>query len=682
MASGQPHFSVRAASNGFDFLTAWVARTPHLGWQVYTRAVRADGSLIGSHPSPLQTDGQETWGVSLSRGRDGYFAAWITFSAVNAAVVDSFGRVERRTSVDHHVTNPYGATFSAWSGTTYLVVASIGNSTSGILFDNDANVLRTAIPIANRSVDSMPLALTADTTGFLVVAAREETDGGWAMYGLRISPSGTPGEWFLVRRVASAVTALATAYDGAGRFSVAWSDMFGVWALALDSAGTLVAERRQLAPAGRVGGVAVAAGQTFVAYDDSIATVAPDGTVGMPRSIDAADVIATNGTAVLSAGLVGGAATAHVIAPLEAGPIQVGAGPAAQTNGRLATAGDQIAAVWDEVAREGTDVYFNVVGSISPGPGVRLSESGINTTPDVAWNGQSWLVVWNQLSPPVRRILARRVSAAGEVLDAAPIVLAEGESWRPRVASDGVSWLVVWIERLQQRACGNVGSATRVVAARVDSTGRVVDEGGIRLPSIAYDAQAPELVWNGSKYVIAFAENCFRYRGTSYSVVAGTITSDLTEIDLHTIGSGGPSEPRLVVGRSAVLVAWQRDLYPGRYAVSYLLMPHVPPLPTARRRSVGRAVLPPIEGRLAAVSTDAEGRPTIITRRPLSGAEGEGWYETEVNDDATTTERFLRTIGRETIYTGNIVRTSGGRFLAEGRFDLNLGTQLMWLWDF
>jgi hypothetical protein len=68
--------------------------------------------------------------------------------------------------------------------------------------------------------------------------------------------------------------------------------------------------------------------------------------------------------------------------------------------------------------------------------------------PQVAWNGQNWLVVWNSERQAnysyTDDVMAARVSPQGQVLDSQPIIVDGNptidELW-PTVASDGTNWV-------------------------------------------------------------------------------------------------------------------------------------------------------------------------------------------------------------------------------------------------
>ncbi|HET6261788.1 MAG TPA: hypothetical protein VFG99_06065, partial [Chloroflexia bacterium] len=74
--------------------------------------------------------------------------------------------------------------------------------------------------------------------------------------------------------------------------------------------------------------------------------------------------------------------------------------------------------------------------------------------PQVAWNGQNWLVVWNTQRVAnfsyTTDVVAARISPQGVLLDSQPIVVDNNptvDELYPSVASDGTNWVIVWFDQ-------------------------------------------------------------------------------------------------------------------------------------------------------------------------------------------------------------------------------------------
>jgi len=113
--------------------------------------------------------------------------------------------------------------------------------------------------------------------------------------------------------------------------------------------------------------------------------------------------------------------------------------------------------------------------------------AGNQTLPHVAWNGQDWLVAYsNQVDPGsgyfAYQVAAQRVSAQGQVLDAAPIAIASDDTGGNfGLASDGQNWVVLYT--------GYTAGNNDIRAKRIGPTGTLLDATGI-------------VVFPGSYYVV------------------------------------------------------------------------------------------------------------------------------------------------------------------------------------
>jgi hypothetical protein len=177
-------------------------------------------------------------------------------------------------------------------------------------------------------------------------------------------------------------------------------------------------------------------------------------------------------------------------------------GPAAsrQEAPRIALGGKQYLVVWTDhrtnfvslppFSEEQTarDVYAARVDAnhdlIDASPIIVSQDLGYQFDPQVAWNGENWLVVWENQSPTgsfyESRVYAARVSPGGTVLDTPFSVFGEtGASGTDHaVTSDGTNWLVV-----EQ---GHDAPAQGILGVRVSPTGVVLDAAPVVLVPPTY----------------------------------------------------------------------------------------------------------------------------------------------------------------------------------------------------
>jgi hypothetical protein len=139
-----------------------------------------------------------------------------------------------------------------------------------------------------------------------------------------------------------------------------------------------------------------------------------------------------------------------------------------------------------------------------------IASGSVNqNTPDVAWNGSNWLVVWQATGDMGRgSIRGRRVSGAGALLGSELIVAAGTDKNRPAVAAgpNGQS-LVVWTDaRNAERALTGID----IYGGRVTAAGAKLDGTGLRLSRDTQAKQSSEdeadVAWNGSTYLVAWRE--------------------------------------------------------------------------------------------------------------------------------------------------------------------------------
>ncbi len=475
------------ASNGFDYLVAWTTAMP-TGDAVSAVRVNADGTLATEVAIPF--DSNHAHSITITPGRDGYFATWISDQGVNAAITDSYGRIEHRVTIAQDGLTAGSQTLAAWNGAVQFVVAGFAGPFLGTLLDNNANVLQSGIPLGDTHGDLTRVALTADDSGFLLLSTKGNASGGDDLYGRRISSSGVAGDWFLVRSMATKVFGLAATSAGT-RDVIAWGDAFGVWTMTVDAQSNAVSMSRQLVPdSAAVTDVLVDGGRTWIAYQvipsgwqAYAITLNGDGSLTAPVSLPSGSKLALNGSKILSASAARGPLDTDIVGafltPTHVDPsFVISKSETEQRHGTLSGSGNNVVAVWDEAVSGTHQIFAARFGATALDPlGVQISTTGDNINPDVAFNGQTSLIVWNRGD----EIVARRFSFDGRVLDSDDIILAHDGYYSPKAVWDGSNWFVVWIQEVREGACANYGEASRVFGTRVSPAGVVLEPGGVQI---------------------------------------------------------------------------------------------------------------------------------------------------------------------------------------------------------
>lgn len=193
-----------------------------------------------------------------------------------------------------------------------------------------------------------------------------------------------------------------------------------------------------------------------------------------------------------------------------------------QANVAFARGDDTTLMVWEDrradltgtQSSQGTAVQINDIyaariddaGNTLDSPPIVVTQAAFSqTVPKVAWNGESWLVVWTTRTPgpsfSTQGVYGVRISAAGQILDDPPIRIADTTGFDERVpvvASDGDSWAVIWFANIAfgidgVRGC-LVSSAGTVDAPRT----LFQTTGGVNF----YVPTNFELAWAGGRYLL------------------------------------------------------------------------------------------------------------------------------------------------------------------------------------
>lgn len=118
--------------------------------------------------------------------------------------------------------------------------------------------------------------------------------------------------------------------------------------------------------------------------------------------------------------------------------------PGEQSHPNVATDGSSFLVVWQDARNSGTtgfDIYAAIVSSsgvVSPAGGFAVAALASDQKyPDVAWMGSSYVVAWEHNESGDWNIHAARVSASGELLDSNPIVVDSTTSKQDSVCAAG-----------------------------------------------------------------------------------------------------------------------------------------------------------------------------------------------------------------------------------------------------
>lgn len=175
--------------------------------------------------------------------------------------------------------------------------------------------------------------------------------------------------------------------------------------------------------------------------------------------------------------------------------------------------------------------------------------------PDVSFDGDNWLVVWEDQRNSGSDIYGARVTPAGTVLDPQGIAIAVEQFWRqsPAVASGPAGSFVVWTQD------DTLNWAYCIAGARVTRAGVVLDPQGIGLTEGGdWELQAA-IEWTGSSYLVAWLGVDSL---SGWHIVASRLTEQGIRLDSAGIVMTNPfpasyrGRPQLAAGW---LVVWTDD---------------------------------------------------------------------------------------------------------------------------
>ena len=171
----------------------------------------------------------------------------------------------------------------------------------------------------------------------------------------------------------------------------------------------------------------------------------------------------------------------------------------------------QFLLVWqdhrDETHPDILAVRLGADGSQLDLAGIRVgAAAGTRYHPWVAWNGTHYLVVWQDRVDGAR-IVGRRVAPDGRPVDATDIVISSGVDPRgaPVVVWNGTEFRVAWT--------GVQGTAQAIYSSRVSSAGAVLDASPVLLTTTSDTIDNLRLAVNGAQVAAIWTELATRFTG-------------------------------------------------------------------------------------------------------------------------------------------------------------------------
>jgi hypothetical protein len=175
-----------------------------------------------------------------------------------------------------------------------------------------------------------------------------------------------------------------------------------------------------------------------------------------------------------------------------------------QSSPAVARERDNLMVVWDD---ERISADKDIFGARLTAQGALLDPSGFpictaygqQTSPEIAAGDQVYLVVWLDYRSGSCDLYGARTDFNGNVLDpdGFPICTGEWLSQYPDVAWDGDNFLVVWCDDRDMISLD-------VYAARITQDGEVLDPNGFRVSFGSLMETRPAVTYNGLNYLVVW----------------------------------------------------------------------------------------------------------------------------------------------------------------------------------
>ncbi|MGB8658335.1 MAG: dockerin type I repeat-containing protein [Candidatus Zixiibacteriota bacterium] len=230
-----------------------------------------------------------------------------------------------------------------------------------------------------------------------------------------------------------------------------------------------------------------------------------------------------------------------------------------QTNSRVAHGITGYMVTWQDdrnLDSLGYDVYGTKVtsdGTVSNPNGRRISHArSSETSPALAWGGDSFLTVWQDGNPGADLDVAgMRIDALGQGLESNSFVVSKacGAQVSGSSAWSGSSYLAVW------------EGDGHIFGTRVDRFGNVLDTASLRICSTSADQKHPALAWGKDSFLAVWED----FRNRNFDIFGARIDSsgeilDTLGLPIREESSFDERYPDIAWDGGNYLVAWQKML--------------------------------------------------------------------------------------------------------------------------
>ncbi len=119
-------------------------------------------------------------------------------------------------------------------------------------------------------------------------------------------------------------------------------------------------------------------------------------------------------------------------------------------------------------------------------------------TPDVAFDANNYLVVWEKWPGNISRVVGARIATNGQVLDPQPFEIASRcYRAKPSISFDGNNYLVIW-------GSYSYPNDVSIYASRVTPSRQVIDSNGFMISPAQWHLSSSDIVFGSNKYYVVW----------------------------------------------------------------------------------------------------------------------------------------------------------------------------------
>jgi len=228
-----------------------------------------------------------------------------------------------------------------------------------------------------------------------------------------------------------------------------------------------------------------------------------------------------------------------------------------QSSPRIATDDTTAFIVWYD-RRNGTtyDIYGARVdkdGNLLDPAGILIARgNSFDPYPSIGFDGTNYLVVWGYRASgsSTYDIYGTRVSKQGIILDTEPFAISEaaGSQSSPQVAFDGTNYLVVWYD--------SRGGTYDIYGTRVAQDGTVLNSSGIAISTAAENQYFPDISFDGTNYMVVWQDE----RSDTFDIYGSRVDQNGIVLDPSGIKISGATDeqyyPSIDFDGTNYFVAW------------------------------------------------------------------------------------------------------------------------------